>query len=38
MHIFSDLFDKLLYVFRTGPLTINRSISTLCICNRYLSC
>jgi len=24
------LFDKVLYIFRTGPLSIIRSISTLC--------
>jgi hypothetical protein len=29
MHHFSDLFDKALYMFRTGPLFIIRSISTL---------
>ena len=29
MHYFSDLFDKVLYVFREGPLSIIRSISTL---------
>jgi hypothetical protein len=29
MHYFSDLFDKVLYMFRTGPLSIIRSISTL---------
>jgi hypothetical protein len=29
MHYFSDLFDKVLYMFRTGPLCIIRSISTL---------
>jgi len=29
MHYFSDLFDKILYMFRTGPLSIIRSISTL---------
>jgi hypothetical protein len=28
MHYFSDLFDKVLYTFRTGPLSIIRSIST----------
>jgi len=38
MHCFSDLFDKALYVFRTGPLSIIRIISTLYIRNRYLSC
>jgi len=26
MHYFSDLFDKLLYAFRTSPLSIIRSI------------
>jgi len=29
MHYFSDLFDKVLYMFRTYPLSITRSISTL---------
>jgi hypothetical protein len=29
MHYFSDLFDKVLYIFRTGPLSIIRNISTL---------
>jgi len=29
MHCFSDLFDKVLYMFRTVPLSIIRSISTL---------
>jgi len=29
MHSFSDLFDKVLYMFLTGPLSIIRSISTL---------
>jgi len=29
MHSFSNLFDKILYRFRTGPLSIIRSISTL---------
>ena len=29
MHNFSYLFDKVLYIFRTGPLSIIRSISTL---------
>jgi len=37
MHYFSDLFDKVLYMFRTCPLSIIRSISTLYMCNRYLS-
>jgi len=40
MHCFSDLFDKVLYMFQTGPLPIIRSISTLYTRNRYsyLSC
>ena len=29
MHYFSDLFGKVLYMFRTGPMSIIRSISTL---------
>jgi len=29
MHSFSNLFDKVLYMFRTGPLSIITSISTL---------
>jgi hypothetical protein len=29
MHNFSNLFDKILYVFRPDPLPIIRSISTL---------
>jgi len=29
MHCFSDLFDKVLYMFRTSPLSIISSISTL---------
>jgi len=29
MHYFSNLFDKVLYIFRTGPLSIIKSISTL---------
>jgi len=29
MHYFSNLFDKVHYMFWTGPLSINRSISTL---------
>jgi len=29
MHYFSHLFDKVLYMFRTSPLSIIRSISTL---------
>ena len=38
MHYFSDLFDKVLYMFRTYPLSIIRSTSTLYTRNRYLSC
>jgi len=38
MHNFSNLFDKVLYIFRTGPLSIIRSISTLYTRNMYLSC
>jgi len=37
MHYFSYLFDKVLYMFRTDPLSIIRSISTLYTRNRYLS-
>jgi hypothetical protein len=37
MHYFSYLFDKVLYMFRTCPLSIIRSISTMYTCNRYLS-
>jgi len=36
MHYFSYLFDKVLYMFRTGPLSIIRSIS-MYTRNRYLS-
>jgi hypothetical protein len=36
-HYFSDLFDKVLYMFRKCPLSINRNISTLCTRYRYLS-
>ena len=38
MHRFSNFFDKVLYMFRTGPLSIIRNISTLYTRNRYLSC
>jgi len=38
MNYFSNLFDKVLYMFRTGPSSIIRSISTLHTRNRYLSC
>jgi hypothetical protein len=37
LHYFSDSFDKVLYIFRAGPLSIIRSISTLYTRNRYLS-
>jgi len=37
MHNFSNLFDKVLYMFRTGPLSIIRGISSLYTSNRYLS-
>jgi len=33
MHNFPNLFDKVLYMFRTGPLSIIRSISTQYTCN-----
>jgi len=29
MYNFSNLFDKVLYMFRTGPLSVTTSISTL---------
>jgi len=38
MHYFSYLFDEVLYMFRTSPLSIIRSISTLYTRNKYLSC
>jgi len=38
MHCFSNLFDKVLYMFQTGLLSIIRNISTLYTHNRYLSC
>jgi len=38
MQNFSDLFGKILYMFRTCPLSIIWSISTLYTRNRYLSC
>jgi len=38
MHYFSNLFDKVLYMFWTSPLSIIRSISTLYTRNRYSSC
>ena len=37
MHYFSDLFDKVFHVFRTCPLSIIRSISTLHTHSSYLS-
>ena len=36
MHYFSDLFDKVLYIFRTGPVYLIRNISTLYTSNGYL--
>ena len=36
MHYFSNLFDVVLYMFRTCPLSIIRSISTLYTPIRYL--
>jgi len=38
MHCFLDLFDKVLYMFRTSPLSIIRSISKLYTRNKYSSC
>jgi len=38
MHYFSNLFDKVLYMFGTFPLSIIMSISAPYTCNRYLSC
>jgi len=38
MRNFSDLFDKVLYMFRKGLLSIIRSISTLYTRSKYLSC
>ena len=29
IHSFSNLFDKVLYMFRTGPLSIIRSLNTV---------
>jgi len=37
MHYFSDVFVKVFYMFRTSPLSIIRSISTLLTRNIYLS-
>ena len=36
IHYFSYLFDKVLYMFRTCPLSIIRSIATLYTRNRYV--
>ena len=36
IHYFSNLFDKVLYMFRTGPLSIIRSISTLYNCTHAI--
>jgi len=36
IHCFPHLFDKVLYMFHTGPLSIIRSISTLYTSNFYL--
>jgi len=36
LHYLSNLFDIVLYVFRTGPLSIIRSISTLYTRSRYV--
>jgi len=36
MHYFSNLFHTLLYMFRTGPLSIIRSISTLYTRSKYV--
>jgi hypothetical protein len=36
MHYFSDLFDKVHYIFRTCPLSSIRNISTLYTRSRYL--
>jgi len=38
MHCSSHLFGKVLYMFRTCPLSIIRSISTLYTYNKHLSC
>jgi len=37
VHYFSNLFDKVVYIFRTYPLYIIRCISTLYTRNWYLS-
>jgi len=38
MHYFSDLFDKVLYIFRTGSLSIISNISKLYAHNSYVLC
>jgi len=38
MHYFSNLFHKVPYMIRTGPLSITWTISTLYTGNTYLSC
>jgi len=38
MYCFSNLFDKVLYMFQSSPLSFIMSISTLYICSTYLSC
>jgi len=38
MHYFSNLFNRVLHMFRTCPLSIIRRISTLHTRNMYLSC
>jgi len=38
MHNLSNLFDRVLYMLWTGPLSIIRDISTLYTRHRYLSC
>jgi len=37
MYYFSNVFDKVLYMYQTCPLSIVRSISALYTRNRYLS-
>ena len=37
LHYFSNLFDEVLYIFRTSPLSIIRSISALYTWNRQIS-
>jgi len=38
MQNLSYLFDKIFYMFRTGPLSTISSMSTVYTRNRYLSC